>query len=78
MNHHKPQAPLSLKWLPVAWISLGFTTLVFMGFGMFAQGDPTPLIKSRFGDVPLFFQEVVVVAGVLEGERPECLNIRDP
>ena len=48
------QARLSLKWLPVAWIGLGFTTLVFMVFGMVEQGDPTHVIETLFGDVPLF------------------------
>ncbi len=48
------QARLSLKWLPVAWIGLGFTTLVFVVFGMVEQGDPTRMIEARFGDVPLF------------------------
>ena len=45
---------LSLKWLPVAWIGLGFTTLVFTVFGMIERGDPARLIEARFGDVPLF------------------------
>lgn len=48
------QTRLSLKWLPVAWIGLGFTTLVFTVFGMIERGDPARLIEARFGDVPLF------------------------
>jgi membrane protease YdiL (CAAX protease family) len=48
------QPRLSLKWLPVAWISLGFTTLVFTVFGMVEKGDPTRMIEAVFGDVPLF------------------------
>jgi hypothetical protein len=54
MNDRAVQARLSLKWLPVAWVGLGFTTLVFVAFGMVEQGDPTRLIEARFGDVPLF------------------------
>ena len=48
------QASLSLKWLPVAWVGLGFTTLAFVVFGMIERGDPTRIIEARFGDVPLF------------------------
>ncbi|MFH1312010.1 MAG: type II CAAX endopeptidase family protein [Candidatus Eisenbacteria bacterium] len=48
------QARLSLKWLPVAWVGLGFTALVFVVFGMIERGDPTRIIEARFGDVPLF------------------------
>ncbi len=54
MNDKHNQNPLSLKWLPVAWVGLGFTTLIFVGFGMVEQGDPTRLIEARFGDVALF------------------------
>ncbi|MDX2411092.1 MAG: type II CAAX endopeptidase family protein [Woeseiaceae bacterium] len=54
MNERSSQTRLSLKWLPVAWVGLAFTTLVFVVFGMIEQGDPTRLIQARFGDVPLF------------------------
>jgi len=54
MNDHVNQNQLSLKWLPIAWIGLAFTTLVFVVFGMIEQGDPTHLIEALFGDVPLF------------------------
>ena len=52
--HGEDRARLSLRWLPIAWIGLGFTTFVFVVFGMVEQGDPTRLIEARFGDVPLF------------------------
>ena len=54
MNERSSQTRLSLKWLPVAWVGLAFTTLVFVVFGIIEQGDPTHLIEARFGDVPLF------------------------
>ena len=54
MNEHSGQARLSLRWLPLAWFGLVFTTLVFTVFGMIERGDPTRLIKARFGDVSLF------------------------
>ncbi len=55
MNAHtEDRTQLSLRWLPIAWFGLAFTTFVFVVFGMLEQGDPTRLIKARFGDVPLF------------------------
>ncbi len=54
MYKYSNRTSLSLKWLPLAWFGLIFTTLVFTVFGMIERGDPTRLIKARFGDVSLF------------------------
>lgn len=48
------QTSLSLKWIPLAWLSLAFTFFVFIVFGSIQQGDPTKLIEKLFGNVALF------------------------
>jgi membrane protease YdiL (CAAX protease family) len=73
----------TLRWIWLAWVSLGITILGFVVFGMASRGDPTPLIERHFGSTAQFAllmytigQAVAALALVLLVKR--CgLGLRD-